>query len=146
MNLKNQINLPEYDVNILFIQRYLNNNYGHEFDPSIECDGIYKENLNDLFIYALQRIEGFPPYTCNKIIIENVKNRLPILLPNEKNQFVELLQFALYCNGYKNIKFTGIFDVLTQNAVLDFNILNKLSDTRIAIPNFWELLLKNKSI
>lgn len=146
MNLKKQINTLKYDLNILFIQKSLNNSYGHELITPIECNGIYNESLNDLFIYALQRIEGFPPYTCNKIIIENVKNRLPILLPNEKNQFIELLQFALYCNGYKNIKFTGIFDDLTQSAVLDFNMTNKLSNTRIVIPNFWELLLKNKSI
>lgn len=134
------------DEKIKDIQDYLNCKYSKERGFLISCDGLYNKELAIALIYALHRLEGFPVSICNDFdgrLLEGVKNNLPILIPGEKNDFVILLQHYLYCIGYKDIKFTGVYDNSTKNAVSNFALSNKLGNTTIVIPRVWESLVEN---
>lgn len=100
------------------------------------------DRVKSSIVYSLQRLEGFPPKFCSEHSLDELKNRLPILTSGASNAFVEILQYALYCGGYKNIKFTKVFDEATQKAVLHFNMEHNVSKTSIVIPKFWGLLLE----
>lgn len=134
------------DEKIKDIQNYLNYKYSKERGFSISCNGLYTEELATALIYALQRLEGFPVSICNDFngtLLEGIKNNLPILTPGEKSDFVALLQYYLYCVGYKDIEFTGVYDKATESAVSNFSFSNKLGNTTIVIPRFWESLINN---
>ncbi|MGL5634121.1 MAG: peptidoglycan-binding domain-containing protein [Sarcina sp.] len=122
-------------------------------EQQLESKFKVKENNNDIcenkldkvkasIVYSLQRLEGFPPKYCSEHSLDELKNRLPILTAGASNDFVEILQYALYCGGYKNIKFTRVFDESTQKAVLHFNMEHNISKTSIVIPKFWGVLLE----
>ncbi|MGL4739336.1 MAG: peptidoglycan-binding domain-containing protein [Sarcina sp.] len=100
------------------------------------------DSVKSSIVYSLQRLEGFPPKFCSEHSLDELKNRLPILTAGVSNEFVEILQYALYCGGYKNIKFTKVFDEATQKAVLHFNMQHNISKTSIVIPKFWGVLLQ----
>lgn len=143
------------DSRIRSIQQSLNRIYAQSRGVVIPCDGIYGAGLNKSLVYALQRIEGFSVDVANKAngyFGGGTADKCPTLSYGSKqSEFVELLQWCLYCNGCNPGGFTGIFDSNTQSAVELFQKELALPGTPgVADINVWESLLiscgnKNRS-
>lgn len=111
------------DENIAELQRSLNSRYATDRGFLIPCDGIYGRELNKALIYALQRTEGLSSSDANRAdgyFGKKTQEKCPVLKFGESNYFVKLLQYALYCNGFTNLSFSGTFDEETRTEVLLF--------------------------
>lgn len=97
---------------------YSSNKYFNDDLGLIPCDGIYGRNTNKGLIYAIQIEEGIDEPTG--FVGPKTRELFPFLQVGSENNFVKLLQFALYCNGYNPTGFTGYFGNHTKLAVTDF--------------------------
>lgn len=105
------------------IQRALNAEYAQDMGGLIPCDGVYGRDLNKALIYALQIQEGISVADANEAdgyFGHGTQADCPTLVPNDTSEFVTILQYALYCNGYTGVSFTGTYDAATQAAVNKF--------------------------
>lgn len=128
------------------IQQTLNSRYAEGRGELIPCDGIYGAGLNKALVYALQRLEGFTVDICNHAngyFGNGTADKCPVLAyGSTKKEFVELLQWCLFCNKSFVGEFTGIFDGVTKEAVSYFQRELELPGTiGVADINVWESLL-----
>lgn len=147
--------IPGGDPQIRQIQQTLNSRYAKDRGELIPCDGVYGAGLNRSLVYALQRLEGFSVDICNRAngyFGSGTADRCPTLSYGSSNsQFIELLQWCLYCNKCNPGGFGGIYDTATQDAVELFQKELALPGTPgVADINVWESLLiscgnKNRS-
>lgn len=147
--------IPGGDPQIRQIQQTLNSRYAKDRGELIPCDGVYGAGLNRSLVYALQRLEGFSVDICNRAngyFGSGTADRCPTLSYGSSNsQFIELLQWCLYCNKCNPGGFGGIYDTATQEAVELFQKELALPGTPgVADINVWESLLiscgnKNRS-
>lgn len=131
------------DSNIRFIQQALNNQYNAYFGL-MPCDGHYSRDTNRALIYALQAEEGMAVGTANGYFGNGTTAQCPTLSLNDsRTNFVKILQWSLYCNGYPNggNLFDGIYDADLEQAVKDFQQFVALPVTGIAnMPTIKSLL------
>ncbi|CDM70385.1 hypothetical protein CM240_3268 [Clostridium bornimense] len=97
---------------------YSSNKYFNDDLGLIPCDGIYGRNTNKGLIYAIQIEEGIDEPTG--FVGPQTRESFPFLQVGSENNFVKLLQYALYCNGYDPTGFTGYFGIHTKLAVTNF--------------------------
>ena len=105
------------------IQKALNAKFAQEMNQLIPADGIYGRELNKALIFAFQRTEGLlvaDALEADGHFGEGTQEKAPTITKGNENYFVTILQYALYCNGYTNVSFTGIYDSATVNAVTSF--------------------------
>jgi len=124
----------------------------------IACDGIYGRITNRSTIYALQAEEGLPVGTANGAFGALTRQHCPEIpytasgnaarnyngayySASKITMFTELLQFALYVNGYGKSTFSGSFDTATKKAVKDFQKHYALPVTGKANVATWMSLL-----
>lgn len=134
------------DPGIRQIQQTLNSRYAEGRGELIPCDGIYGAGLNRALVYALQRLEGFTVDICNHAngyFGDGTADKCPVLAyGSPKKDFVELLQWCLFCNKSFVGAFTGVFDGVTKEAVSYFQRELELPGTvGVADINVWESLL-----
>ncbi len=128
------------DENVRAFQQKLNRKY-EAYTGLNPCDGVYGRNTNKALIYALQAEEGLPIGVANGNFGVTTKLCCPEI-PYERNAssarrypgtsagayyteeqisaFTELLQFALYINGFGDGNFDGVFNADTQQALRAF--------------------------
>lgn len=134
------------DEKIASIQRSLNAKYANDRGFLIPCDGIYGRDLTKALIYSLQRTEGLSVSDANKAngyFGKGTKDKCPVLRLGDSSYFVTLLQYALYCNGFTNLSFTGTFDEATKSQVLLFQNRMDLTPTggKVVGLDTWMALL-----
>ncbi|PLR94622.1 hypothetical protein CVD19_16775 [Bacillus sp. T33-2] len=67
------------------------------FNP---CDGLYQRNTNKALIYGIQTEEGIAPENQTGIAGPTTRSLLPTLSEGSSGDFVKLLKYALYVNGF----------------------------------------------
>lgn len=121
------------DSKIQNIQRKLNHDYGSLFDI-IPCDGRYGSMTAKALIYAFQKEGGLSVSVINGNFgpaTQNIAQNHPQSISSYESNFVKLAKYALYCNGKRrngvnafdcsvNDEFTGIFDIVMQEKLKDF--------------------------
>ena len=135
------------DPNIRNIQQSLNHDY-NEYFGLMPCDGHYSRDTNKALIYALQAEEGMDTNTANRYFSVGTTANCPTLSLNDsRTNFVRILQWSLYCNGYYDKDgifdelFDGIFDSNLENYVKEFQKFVALPVTGIAdMPTIKSLL------
>ncbi len=131
------------DSRIKEIQQYLNSNFSDYIDY-IPLDGTPSPYMSKALIFALQATEGLPTNVANGNFGPTTKKCCPEI-PYEKNadsalsysekiytdaqikNFIRLLQFALYMNGFDTGEFDGKFDSEVKTALSDFQTLMSMS-------------------
>lgn len=118
------------------------------------CDGVYNRNMNTALVYALQAEEGLPPgiangsfgpatqrccpqipYTENSTAAKSYSNTY--YTDTQISSFTELMQFALYVNGFGNGNFDGVFGSGTKQALEAFQKHHALPVTGEADKGTW---------
>jgi len=123
------LNSASGDSTIRTIQQALNRKYNKYFGI-MPCDGIYGRSTNQALIYALQAEEGMAVGTANGNFGTGTTNKCPSLSVNDsRSNYVKLLQYALYCNGYNPGDFDGKYDSTVQSRVREFQKFMCLSVT-----------------
>lgn len=122
------------------MQQKLNRKY-EAYIGLMPCDGVYGRNTNKAIIYALQAEEKLPVGTANGNFGTTTKKCCPTI-PYERNSsaaksypgapsgsyysnsqisaFTELLQFALYVNGFGDGSINGIYNAAMQENIRNF--------------------------
>lgn len=137
--------LSNGDSTIREIQQALNNNYS-DYVGLIPCDGIYAKVTCRALISGLQ-IEQKKEYSntvVDGIWGEVTMNRCPTLLRYgtvTNRQYVYLLQYALYLNGFDPNGFDGGFGGGVQNAVKNFQSYVGLTSDGIVGKSTWASLM-----
>lgn len=126
------------DSKMRTIQQNLNRDYNSVIGL-IPTNGVYSRSTNTALIKALQHEEGNTP---DGIWGTNTKNACPTI-PGSRSttNFVLLLQYALYCNGYDPNGFDGAFGSGLQSAISNFQSFVGLSADGSAGPQTWASLL-----
>jgi peptidoglycan hydrolase-like protein with peptidoglycan-binding domain len=126
------------DSNIRIIQQNLNRDY-NSIIGLIPSNGIYSKSTNVALIKALQHEEG---NSVDGIWGTNTKNLCPTI-PGSKatKNFILLLQYALYCNGYNPNGFDGLYGNGVKTAVTNFQTFIGLTADGYAGPQVWASLL-----
>ncbi len=112
------------DETIRQIQQKLNNKY-EDYTGLIPCDGLYGRQMNKALIIALQKLERYSKEDATGNFGAGTKSKLPIipsggkLSEQKESDFIELIRYALYCNGYaidivSNVWSTQLMDVLFE--------------------------------
>ncbi len=149
------------DATVRSMQQKLNRKY-EAYIGIIPCDGVYGRGTNQALIYALQAEEGLPTSVANGNFGVTTQLCCPTI-PYAKNSsaarrypgtssgsyytnsqisaVTEILQFALYVNGAKNIDIDGIWGSQTQQAIKDFQQRLAISITGKADKATWMSLL-----
>lgn len=135
------------------MQQKLNRKY-EAYIGLMPCDGVYARNTNKAVIYALQALEGMPVGTATGNFGNLTKQCCPEI-PYAKsssaaknytgeyyttaqiNEFVELLQFVLYVNGFGDGNFDGVYDAQTQQDLRAFQKEFALPQTGKADLTTW---------
>lgn len=141
------LNYGDYhgDANIRTIQQNLNRDYSsNQYFASdiglVPCDGIYGKSTNKALLYALQIEEGIA--VPNGVFGPTTKSKCPVLnVGSTKRNFILLLQYALYCNGYDPNGFDGYYENGAKSAVTKFQSFCALSADGIAGMQTWASLL-----
>ncbi|MCD7035363.1 DUF1906 domain-containing protein [Metabacillus sp. GX 13764] len=129
------------DSKVRAIQQALNASY-YTTAGIQPCDGIYSRNTNKSLMYGIQTEEGISAAEQTGSMGPTTKSRLPYLLMGSSNvNFVRLLQFVLYLNGYDPGRFDGEFDAGTHNALTSFQNFTKLPLTGTSNTETWLSLL-----
>lgn len=98
--------------NIRIMQQKLNNKY-EDYIGLIQCDGVYGRQMNNALIIALQKIEGYSKGAATGNFGDGTKSKLPIvpsygqLTSQVENAAIELIRYALYCNGYTSVNISA---------------------------------------
>lgn len=159
--------LPSYygsDANVRNFQQKLNRKY-EAYIGLVPCDGVYGRNTNRALIYALQAEEGLPvgtangnfgsttlaccpeiPYVANASAAKRYPgdNTSSYYTNAQIASLTELVQFALYVNGFGNGTFNGIFDTNTRQNLRDFQKHHAIEITGRADRDTWLSLFISK--
>ncbi len=146
------------DSRIKEIQQYLNENYS-KYISYIPVNGVPSPYMCKALILALQALEGLPTGTANGIFGPTTQKHCPTI-PYEKidtaaryynsekfytdaqiKDFTQLLQMALYVNGFDPGDFNGNFDTRTVKAITDFKAMMGMKITPKADLTTWLTLL-----
>ncbi|MDF2649487.1 MAG: repeat-associated core domain protein, partial [Paenibacillus sp.] len=120
------------DLEIRHIQQSLNNKY-KAYTGLLPTNGIYVRQTNTALIYALQCEEGMSTSVANGYFGAGTTSKCPTLsLGDTRTNYVFLLQYALYCNGYSSGVFDGIYDSEVKSTVENFQSFMELPVTGIA--------------
>lgn len=120
--------VPEGDAKIRSMQQSLNHDY-QPYTGILPTDGIYQRATNTALIYALQAEEGMAVGTANGVYGPGTTNLTPTLKQGDTGNFVKILQWALYVNGfYQDGDFDGIYGTGVAQAVSSFRSFMGLAD------------------
>ena len=124
------------DTKVRAMQQKLNRKY-EAYTGLTPCDGVYGRNTNKAIVYALQAEEGLPTSVANGNFGNTTKKCCP-QIPYARNSsaaknyygsyyssstisaMTELVQFALYVNGFGDGVTDGVFDDGTRQAIRSF--------------------------
>ena len=141
------------DVKVREMQQKLNRKY-EAYTGLTPCDGVYGRNTNKAIVYALQAEEGLPTSVANGNFGNTTKKCCP-QIPYARNSsaaknyygsyyssstisaMTELVQFALYVNGFGDGVTDGVFDSGTQQAIRAFQKKYAIPQTGIADKTTW---------
>lgn len=141
------------DPKVRTMQQKLNRKY-EAYTGLTPCDGVYGRNTNKAIVYALQAEEGLPTSVANGNFGTTTKRCCP-KIPYARNSsaaknyygayyssssisaMTELVQFALYVNGYGDGVTDGIFDEGTRQAIRVFQSQYAIPITGIADKTTW---------
>lgn len=139
LNMDAFVLLSNGDTNIRTIQQNLNRDY-NGIIGLIACDGIYSRSTNIALLEAFQAEEGIA--SPNGVFGPNTKKLCPTI-PGTKatKNYILLLQYALYCNGYNPNGFDGLFGNGLKKAIIDFQNFVGLTADGSAGPQTWASLL-----
>lgn len=133
------------DAKIRTIQQALNNTY-NEYIGLIPCDGIYTRASSRAMIKAIQveHKKQYPTVTIDGVWGADTRKKCPTLqrygtITNK--QYVYLLQYALYINGYDPNGFDGGFGAGVQKAAKNFQEFVGLTADGIVGPQTWASLM-----
>lgn len=137
--------LAKGDANIRTIQQSLNSRY-HSYTGLIPCDGIFSKRTQRALISGLQ-VEEKKEYSNN--VVDGVwgpttMNRCPTLMQYgtiANRQYVYLLQFALYANGFDPNGFDGGFGNGVKLAATRFQGFVGLTADGIVGKQTWASLM-----
>lgn len=137
--------LSNGDSNIRTIQQALNNNYS-SYIGLIPCDGIFSRVTSRALISGLQveQKKEYPNNVVDGVWGTTTMNRCPTLQrygAGSNKQYVYLLQYALYVNGYDPNGFDGGFGAGVQSAVKRFQAFMELTADGIVGKQTWAALL-----
>lgn len=134
--------LPDYggDAKIREIQQTINNSCFEYVEKYIACDGICQRDTVTGIIFAIQKEEGFGPYEATGEFGSTTSSLLPTLTLGSSNNFVLILNWCLYINGY-SVSFSTEFSVLTMFAIQTFEAFMALPVTGIANASLMKYLL-----
>lgn len=139
--------LSNGDSNVRAMQQDLNNKY-HEYIGLIPCDGVYSRRTNRALISGLQCEEKKEPGYGNTVIDgiwgDTTMNRCPTLRRYgtvTNRNYVYILQYALYVNGYDPNGFDGGFGAGVDSAVKKFQSFVGLTSDGIVGKSTWASLL-----
>ena len=119
------------DSRIRQIQQDLNNRY-NAYTGLQPTNGIYVAATNKALIYALQCEEGLSTSVANGNFGTSTTNLCPTLSKGSKGNFVIILQYALYCNGFDPGTFDGAYGSGVASVVTSFQQFMCLSATGVA--------------
>lgn len=155
--------LPSYygsDWRVREFQQNLNRKYEAYIGGLVPCDGVYGRNTNKAIIFALQAEEGLPidvatgsfgpttllccpeiPYSPHSLAAK----RYPgtgigasyYYTPTQITALTELVQFALYVNGFGNGNINGNFDASMQQNLQAFQKHHAINVTGRADRDTW---------
>lgn len=151
MILKALLNTDAYvlisggDSKVREIQQALNNQYS-QYIGLIPCDGVYAKATCCALITGLQveQKKEYPNTVIDGIWGINTMSRCPTLMMYgmvTNRQYVYLLQYALYVNGYDPNGFDGTYYNGAKNAVKSFQSFAGLAADGIAGKQTWASLL-----
>lgn len=138
---------------VRIMQQKLNREY-EAYIGLMPCDGVYGRNTNKAVVYSLQALEGMPVGTATGSFGNLTKQCCPEI-PYKRNssaaqnysgdyyseeqikKFTELLQFALYVNGFGDGDFDGVFDSQTQKDLRDFQKKHRINESGKADIGTW---------
>lgn len=145
------------DTKVRTMQQKLNRKY-EEYTGLNPCDGVYGRNTNKALIYALQAEEGLPTSVANGNFGVTTKLCCPEI-PYARNSkaarrypgtssgsyytssqisaLTELLQFALYVNGFGDGVTDGVFDSATKSAIRAFQKEYAINQSGVADKSTW---------
>ncbi len=145
------------DVRVREMQQKLNRKY-EAYTGLTPCDGVYGRNTNKAIIYALQAEEGLPTSVANGNFGVTTKLCCP-QIPYGKSSssarrypgtsagayysnsqisaLTELLQFALYVNGFGDGVTDGVWDNGVQQAIRAFQKKYAIPQTGVADRTTW---------
>lgn len=145
------------DTKVRAMQQKLNRKY-EAYTGLNPCDGVYGRNTNKALIYALQAEEGLPTSVANGNFGVTTKLCCPEI-PYARNSkaarrypgtssgsyytssqisaLTELLQFALYVNGFGDGVTDGVFDSATGNAIEAFQKEYAINQSGVADKSTW---------
>jgi peptidoglycan hydrolase-like protein with peptidoglycan-binding domain len=132
------------------IQQALNRKY-ESYIGLAPCDGLYGREMNKALIIVLQAIEGLSVSSATGNFGETTKSLLPIL-PDTRNLLsdqkeadaINLVRYALCCNGYSVSTSTSVWDDALVNTLKEFQRDLLLPVTGAADLNTWMSLLLSK--
>ncbi|MFC4597054.1 glycoside hydrolase domain-containing protein [Cohnella hongkongensis] len=121
------------------IQQSLNRSYSNTIGL-IPCDGVYSKTTNKAMITAIQIEQGNA--SPDGVWGPNTMSLLPTLSQGStKTNFVRLLQYALYVNGFDPNGFDGIFGSGVKQVVTNFQAFCMLTADGIAGKQTWASLM-----
>lgn len=141
------------DAKVRSMQQKLNRKY-EAYTGLTPCDGVYGRNTNKAIIYALQAEEGLPISVANGNFGNTTKKCCPQIpyirdasaaknyynsyySSNTISAMTELIQFALYVNGFGDGVTDGIWDSGVQQALRSFQKKYAIPQTGIADKTTW---------
>lgn len=120
------------DTVIRQIQQNLNNRC-NTYTGLLPTNGLYVAATNKALIYALQAEEGLSTSTANGSFGTTTTADCPTLsFGDTRTNFVRILQYALYCNGYDSGTMDGVYDSDVTSAVKNYQSFMCLPVTGIA--------------
>ncbi len=126
------------DSNIRTIQKNLNRDY-NSIIGLIPTDGVYGKSTNVALIKALQHEEG---QSVDGLWGSKTMAACPTIPGNSSTKnFILLLQYSLYCNGYNPNGFDGLYGNGVKTAVTNFQTFVGLNADGYAGPQVWASLL-----
>ncbi|WP_414732883.1 glycoside hydrolase domain-containing protein [Acetobacterium carbinolicum] len=134
------------DPRIREIQKNLNKKYSDYFWKDLNivpCDGVYGRNTCNALLYAFQAAEGITE--PNGVFGPMTENLTPLISRwSDKTEFVLLLQYLLYVNGFDPGDFDGGFGYGVENKVMAFQEMMALDTDGIVGLSTWAALLVSK--
>ena len=129
------------DVNIRSMQQRLNSLY-NAYTGIMPCDGIYSRETNTALIYAFQAAEGLPTSIANGNFGPTTQADCPTISSGSSlTNFIYILQYALYVNGYNPNGFDGAFGNGVLTAVEAFQAFAGLGVDGVVGKQTWMSLL-----
>ena len=137
------------DTTIRQIQKKMNNKY-EDYIGLIPCDGVYGRQMNKALIIALQKIEGYSKEDATGNFGAGTKSKLPIvptlgqISEQTEKEAIELVRYALCCNGYLVDIESNAWTVNLNSTLGDFQKDMCIEVTGICDTNTWMALLLSK--